>query len=264
MAARRRRRVIGIVPRLGRACWAAGRWAFRHPGSFLLAAGLSVGVWRLWGFAQRAEVFRIAQVELPADSSLHVRRPLIGENLLTLDLGALAEELKRQQPGLKEVRVVRRLPDTLVIEPITRVPVAQVRIGQWHPVDADGFILPEGRVEPAERLVRLAGFERGGPALGAGKESHDDRLRLALRVLAALRRAGSLMARRLTEVDVSDPQLIRFFIDGGATEVRCGSEAELGAHLARLEAALKAIDRHPFEVGYIDVRFQEPVIHPRT
>jgi len=221
-------------------------------------------VWRLWGFAQRTDAFRIARVELPAESSLHVRRPLIGENLLTLDLGALARELKHQQPWLKEVRVVRRLPDTLTIEPMTRVPVAQVRISQWYPVDKDGFILPEGSVEPAETLVRLVGFERGGSRLGAGKENDDERLQLALRVLPALQRTGSLMARRLTEVDVSDPQLIRFFIDGGATEVRCGSEAELGAHLARLEAALKAIDRHPFEVGYIDVRFQEPVIHPRT
>lgn len=264
MAARRRRRIIGIVPRLGRACWAAGRWAFRHPGSFLLIAGLSAGVWRLWGFAQRADVFRIAQVELPADSSLHVRQSLIGENLLTLDLGALARELKRQQPGLKEVRVVRRLPDTLTIEPITRVPVAQVRIGRWHEVDKDGFILPEGSVEPAEHLIRLVGFERGGPPLGAGKENDDDRLQSALRVLAALQRAPSLTARRLAEVDVADPQQIRFLIDGGATEVRCGSEAELGAHLERLGAALKAIDRHPFEVGYIDVRFPEPVIHPRT
>ena len=264
MGARRRRRLIGIMPRLGRACWAAGRWSLRHPGSFLLIAGLSAGGWTLWGFAQRAEVFHIVQVDVPAGSSLQIRRPLIGENLLTLDLGALAEELTRQQPELKEVRIVRRLPDTLTIRPIPRVPVAQVRLGQWHPVDEDGFILPAGSAEPAEQLVRLAGFERGGSRLGAGQESRDERLRLALRVLAALQRTRSLMARRLTEVDVSDPQQIRFFIDGGATEIRCGSEAELDAHLERLAATLKAIDRHPFDVGYIDVRFQEPVIHPRT
>jgi len=275
MGARRRRRIIGIIPRAGRAVWAAGRWALTHPGPFLFLTAMVAGAWLLWGYVRRAEVFHIAQVDLPADSSLHVRRPLIGDHLLTVDLRMLADELRRQQPSLKEVRVIRRLPDTLVIEPIPRVPVAQARIGpatrspgggtgRWHPVDADGFILPDGSVEPAEGLVRLVGFERGGSALSVGKEQKDERVRLALRVLAALQRTGSLIARRLAEVDVSDPQQIRFLIDGGATEVRCGSEAELGAHLARLEAALRAIDRQPFEVGYIDVRFQEPVIHPRT
>ena len=218
----------------------------------------------LWGFARRAEAFRIARVELPADSSLRVRPSLIGENLLTLNLKALAAELGHQQPWLKEVRVVRRLPDTLAIHPVARVPVAQVRLGSWHPVDREGFILPEERLEPAERLVRLAGFDRGGSRLSAGKVNGDERLQSALRVLAVLQRTGSLAARRLAAVDVSDPQLIRFFIDGGATEIRCGSEAELGVHLLRLEAALKAVGRQPFEVGYIDVRFQEPVIHPRT
>lgn len=218
----------------------------------------------LWGYAQHAEVFRITHVDLPADPAVRLRGPLIGEGLLTLDLGALADELKRRHPWLKEVRVVRRLPDTLRIEPIPRVPVAQVRVGRWHPVDEDGFILPEGSVEPAERLIRLVGFDRGRPPLGVGQENEDERLKLALRVLAALQRAASVSARRLAEVDVSDPQQIRFLIDGGATEVRCGSEAELGAHLERLGAALKAIDRQPFTVGYIDVRFQEPVIHPRT
>ncbi len=273
MAKRRRRRIIGLLPRAGRAVWAAARWALRHPGPFLAASGLAAGLWALVQYAQRAEVFRIAHVELPADSSLRVTESLMGKNLLTLDLRALAEEIARQQPGMKQVRVVRRLPDTLRFELVPRLPVAQVRLdpptasgggaGRWYPVDRDGFILPDGRAEPAGGLLRVVGFGTGTPALRAGRENADERLQLALRVAGSLRHAAPTLARRLTELNVSNPAEIRFLLDGD-TEVRCGSEAELSAHLERLQAALRVIARHPVDVGYIDVRFQEPVIHPRT
>ena len=264
MAKRRhRRRIIGLFPRAGRAVWTAARWVLRHPGPFLAAGGLAAGLWALGRYVQRTELFRIAHVELPASVSLRVRESLIGDNLLTLDIRALAEEVTRQQPDVKQVRVVRRLPNTLRFEAIPRLPVAQVRLDRWYPVDREGFILPEGSAEPAGSLLRVGGFDGGASALRAGRENTDERLQLALRVAVSLRRTAPAIARRLTQLNVSDPQQIRFLLDG-ATEVRCGSEAELSAHLERLEGALKAIARHPVDVGYIDVRFQEPVIHPRT
>ena len=67
----------------------------------------------------------------------------------------------------------------------------------------------------------------------------------------------------MLEVNVSDPQQIRFLMEGD-TEVRCGTEAELEAHLQRLRTALKAIARQSLDAQYIDVRFHEPVVHPRT
>lgn len=264
MAKRRhRRRITGLLPRAGRAIWTAARWVLRHPGPFLAAGGLAAGLWALGRYVQRAELFRIAHVELPPSVSLRVRESLMGDNLLTLDIRALAEEVTRQQPDVKQVRVVRRLPDTIRFEVIPRLPVAQVRLDRWHSVDREGFILPEGSAEPAGGLLRVVGFEGGASALRAGRENSDERLQLALRVAVSLRRTAPAVARRLTQLNVSDPRQIRFLLDG-ATEVRCGSEAELSAHLERLEGALKAIARHPVDVGYIDVRFQEPVIHPRT
>jgi len=89
------------------------------------------------------------------------------------------------------------------------------------------------------------------------------RRREMLRVLETLRKAPALIARRLTEINVTDPQQIRLVLDG-QTEVRCGSEAELGAHLERLRAALNVISKEHLSVQYIDVRFPEPVVGPRT
>jgi len=59
------------------------------------------------------------------------------------------------------------------------------------------------------------------------------------------------------------PQQLRFLLDG-ETEVRCGAETDLGVQLERLRATLKAISKQSMAVRYIDVRFKEPVIAPRT
>ena len=264
---RRRRRLVGLVPRLMAGVSAWVRRIAAHPQLLLVVGIVGVVFAGSWGYAQRADAFRIAHVSLPAQSSLKLREPLVGRNLWELDLHALAVELERQQPWLKEVRVVRELPDTLRIDPIPRTPVAQIRIDRWYLVDREGFILPGGDSESAGTLVRLAGFERSGVALKVGKANGDERMKLALRVLDILRRSPATVAKRVTEVNVADPQQIRFIMGSGWTtggiEIRCGSETELEVNLKRLQAVLRVIAKQSLAVQSIDVRFREPVVVPQ-
>ena len=258
---RRRRRIPGIMPRLGRGLAATSRWLLKYPQPFVFVGGVGFIVWALWGYAQQADAFRVEQVQLPLQSSLKVRDSVIGENLWSFDIQRLADDLKRQQPWLKEVRVIRQLPNTIRIQAIERRTVAQVRLDRWYAVDEDGFILPQGDAEPAEGLIRISGVDRG-PALTIGKESTDEQLLLALRVLQILRHQSFTLARRFTEINVSDPAHLRFILDD--VEIRCGSETELPTHLIRLKATLKEISRHQLAVRYIDVSFEKPVIGPQT
>ena len=274
MARKRRQRIIGIVPRVGRAFAAGARSAIRHPQLLILSGVLLMAGWALWDHARRTDAFRITQILLPSDSSLTLQEPILNTNLWDLDIQALAAELKRQQPWLKEVRVIRQLPNAVKVEAIPRIPVAQVRLtppvggtGRWHPVDPEGFLLPPGSPAASEDLVRFSG---SGSALSVGKANTDERLLLALRILQKLRRSPVFVSRRLTEINVADPQQIRFVVDlpagqaGGELEVRCGSEPELDAHLARLRASLRAVSQQSMPVRYIDLRFKEPVVGPRT
>ena len=255
-------RSIGLVPRLGRGLVTSGQWLIQHPQPLILAALLAALAWLLSAYAQRVEAFRVTQVVLPSDSSLKVRQPLIGENLWRVDLQTVADDLKKQQPWWKEIRVIRQLPNTIRVEPIPRVPVAQVRLEQWHLVDAEGFILPQGQATAETHWVKLTGVDRAAAPLKAGRLNTDDRLRLALRMLVTLRHARVATSHRLTELNVADPHQLRFILDD-QLEVRCGEETDLAAHLERLRAAFKAMRRHPLAAGYIDVRFREPVVSPR-
>ncbi len=270
MAKRRRQRTTGAVPRFGRWMMAAGRRIANHPQPFILCSILVIGLWVLWGYAQRADAFRITQVVLPADPAFRLREPLIGTSLWKLDIQTLAQELKQQQPWLKEVRVVRELPSTVRVEAIERVPVAQVHLERWYLVDQDGFVLPKGNVEPDGSLLRLVGCG----SVKIGKDNLEGPLALALRVRERLQHGPASLWHRVTEIDVSDPQHMSFLLDlsavpsgtgqaGRTTEVRCGSEAELETHLQRLYAVLNRLSKRTLAVQYIDVRFPEPVISPQ-
>ena len=74
-----------------------------------------------------------------------------------VDLDGTRERLLRL-PWIGEARVSRRLPDTLVIEVIERVPVAVwQQNGRLSLVDAEGVELEPVRVEAMPDLVRLIG-----------------------------------------------------------------------------------------------------------
>ena len=263
MSRRYRRRIIGLLPRLGQGILALARWLVRHPQPLIVLALLCGALWGLWVYVHRDTAFRIANVHVPADSSLRLPRSLIGTNIWELNLRALSEQLKRQQPWLKEVLVIRELPNSLRIDVIERATTGQVRLDQWYPVDQEGFILPQGRAHPWTELVRLRGTDIPRAPLRSGELNTHERLHLALRVLETLRSSPTLAARQLRIIDVSDPRQINFVIDEG-TEIRCGSEDELDGQLERLARALDRVARQRVDVRYIDVRFQEPVVSPRT
>ena len=264
MSAKRRRRTPGAVQRVGRRLVGVGRWLIGHPQSLLFTVALTVVGWALWAYAQQADAFRVASVVTPPGVSFTLPEPLIGRPVWAVDIRTLAQALSRQQPTLKQIHVIRQLPNVIRIEAIPRMPVAEVRVdSSWYPVDEDGFILPGKVAESAAPSVRLVLSDRGGDRLNVGKGNTDERLRLALRVFARLRHAPPAITRSLTEINVSDPQQIRFVLHND-TEIRCGPEAELDTHLERLRIVMHVVTQQAGAAKYVDVRFPQPVIGPRS
>jgi len=255
-------RRIGVIPRLFQGLREMLNRLIRHPQSALATVVLIAGVWMVGSYVQRADAFRVTQVIVPSESSLKVPSRVIGTNLWELDVDAVARELKQEQPWWKDIRVIRTPPNAIRIEPIPRLPIAQVQIDRWHAVDENAFILPSASGQSTEGLVRLIGISRGGGVLKVGKDNPDPRLHLALRILAAIRRTHAGIGKRLEGISVADPRQIHLLLQDG-TEVRCGDEAELDAQLKRLQAVLRTIEKHPVAARYIDMRFQQPVVGSR-
>ena len=130
-------------------------------------------------------------------------------------------------------------------------------------MERDGYVLPEGTPAPRERLVVLKGVERVQAPLKPGQQKKGEAMERALRLLERLQRAPELAGHRVSALDVGDPDQLLFVMDDDV-EVRCGGEEDLSMHLHRLREVLKQIASHSLAVRYIDVRFQDPVIAPKT
>ena len=245
--------------------WGGARWTVRHPRG-LIALGLVLACgWTVWRSITVSDAFRITEVRLPAESRLRVPvSSLKGRNLWAVDLAALEADLKAQQPHHKRVRVIRFLPGTLGVKVVERVPVAQLFLGGgWHPVDTDGYILPEADSTPLKQLVCLKGVDNSKQPLKVGHVNTHERLSRALQIMEQLHRSPLLAGHRLTTVDLADPAQLTFVIDENV-EIRCGDDTQLASHLRRLRIVLQQVAKHGLEVRYIDLRFPDPVIGPRT
>jgi cell division septal protein FtsQ len=235
-------------------------WFWYHPqplAALMVVALILTGMWRFFSFA---EAFAVEHVDIPSQVQFNLPQGIEGRNIWQVDIRSLASDFHRQQPWLEQVRVIRRLPDTIVVQPIQRIPIAVVRLGRWHPIDTAGFILPQEY--SVEDLPKLSGFQKAGVELVAGQLNDHPIVLQSLRVLKRLQVASVLAGRRVEELDATDANMLRFTLNGGL-EVFCGREIELDQHLQRLADALAIIEERGMDVRYIDVRFQDPVVAPK-
>ena len=263
MAKARRAAKPGLLPRLAQWIIGQGRAIITHPHSLVCGGVLLIALWGLGAALQRAEAFKITRVELPEQPAFTLKFSPIGSNLWRVDVRGIADILKAQQPSLKDVRVIRHMPNTLRIEAVERRPVAAVQLDQWYPMDAAGFVLPDPSPVAPEGLLRITGLS--SRTVKVGRDNADDRVLLVLRLRARLRRAPSSIAKSLVELNVADDRELRLVLRHGdeEVEVRCGSEGELETHLRRLHASLRALGSRAWSARYIDVRFPQPVVAPR-
>ena len=261
--AKKTRRTTGILPKLWKGIASTFSFIFRHPqpvAAALIVAGVLSGVWYVM---KCSSAFTITNIEVPSNISIKVPDNLIGQNLWSVDLQGLAYELKKQQPNLKRLRVIRVLPNTLKVDALERRPISQLQMGKWYAMDADGFILPDGKNTPWDGLVALKGIGSPRSPLKVGKENSSERIEQALRIVEHITSSSYIGAHKLTALDISDPNQLNLTLDD-AIQIRCGSEEELTSHLQRLKKVFRIVAAKPVEINYIDVRFKEPVIGPKT
>jgi hypothetical protein len=161
----------------------------------------------LWTGADRAteavaslDTFRVTDVEvrglryLPRDEALGLLA-VDAQTSVWADVDFVAEEL-RGHGLVREVRVRRRVPGTLIVEVSERRPVALVPTPTLEPVDADGVRLP---LDPARHRLDLPVMEiTERPVRGA--RLLPDRGRRLAAVVGRLQEADTAFLQRVSEV----------------------------------------------------------------
>jgi cell division protein FtsQ len=181
---------------------------------------------------------------------------LRGTSMVTVDLEDWRQRLMAS-PWVANAAMRRVLPGRVDVFIAEREPMGIGRIGQsLHLVDDRGDVIDEFGPNYAELdLPIIDGLSAG--AAESGLLINESRASLAGRLLTSLRAKPDL-ARRVSQVDVTDPRDAVVILDGDTALVRVGDDQFL-ERLQTYVDLVPALRERVAEIDYVDMRFDERV-----
>jgi cell division septal protein FtsQ len=177
---------------------------------------------------------------------------LRGQNILRVDLAVWRKRLL-DCPWVGDATVRRLLPATVEVAVVERRPMGIGRLGgELCLIDERGAIIDEYGPKYAEFDLPLIDGLAGAPR-GSGPGLDERRAALVARLLAAVRPRPEL-ARRISQIDVTDPHDAVVILDKDTAMVRLGEEQFLERLQSYLELAPTLRERVP-AIDYVDLRF---------
>lgn len=181
---------------------------------------------------------------------------LKGQPIFAADLGEWRRRVC-ESPWVREATVHRSLPSTVEIGVVERRPIVIGRLGsELFLVDEDAVVIDTYGPQYAGLDLPVVDGLGAGPA-EAGAALDRDRMALAARLLAAVESRPDL-ARRISQVDVSDPRDAVVTLERDPVLVRLGEEQFVERLQSYLELAPSLLEQVP-DIESVDLRFGERV-----
>jgi cell division protein FtsQ len=229
---------------------------------------LVFGVYQSIAFAFTTPLLRVNRISVHGNvrlSSGEVQalvEDLRGSSILRVDLDAFRQRLV-ESPWVADVALRRVLPSTVEVFVSERRPVGLCRMGQdLYLVDETGTVIDQFGPQYSEfDLPIIDGLVPPAPRGARAKASIDPgRAELASRVIADLARSQQV-ARRLSQVDVSDAHDAVVLLDGDAALLHLGDDKFLERVQSYLELS-PALRERVTDIDYVDLRF-DPRVYVR-
>jgi cell division protein FtsQ len=224
----------------------------------VVSAALSLGAWQSWRWATRSDTFALREVHFTGlsharEADLRQRSGLVqGENIFRIDLAKAARELQAH-PWVASARLLRRLPDQVLVTIAEHRPAALVQLGGLYVLDDEGHVFKRAAPEDALDLPIITGLSR--------EAWLDQKPELQLRLFAALHlldtwNASAFPAGSLSELRLDEGGGFTLFArDRGAQalqEIRLGA-SDLSLKLQRLVQVRAALARRGERATRIDL-----------
>jgi len=227
----------------------------------LLLALAGWGAWRVASAVGRAPVLQVSRItvtgnqRLSAGEVLALLDGLRGRNILTVKLDRWRERVLAC-PWVADAVLRRWLPSTIEVIVTERHPIAIGRLGEdLYLVDEHGGVIDEYGPRYADLdLPILDGLDAGRAESATVNER---RAALAVRVLHAVRSRPDL-AKRISQLDVSDPRNAVVIVDQDTARIRLGDDRFVERLQSYLELAPALRGQVP-DIDYVDLRFGERV-----
>lgn len=219
-----------------------------------LVVGAVLALSVLISTVRNAEVFRITSVEVTGTTRVDVAAVReMADIPPDATVFTVSEDDVRARlvldPWIEDAQLARRLPSTLVIELVERVPAAVVDTGtEFWWVDAQGVVLGAASLDTTATTVMVRGIPDFEPV--AGERSTSETLSNALAVLK-----GISPELRAGVRSVSAPALLETaLITDGGVEVMIGEAMRLEE---KSQLALRILAEEGEDVVFVDVRSLE-------
>jgi cell division septal protein FtsQ len=185
---------------------------------------------------------------------------LRSERILNVDFEAYRKRVL-DSPWVADVAIRRRLPSTVELRIVERVPMAIARLGpQLYLVDREGVIMdefgPQYRDFDLPIVDGLVAASRGGPVTDA------DRVLLTGKFVAAIDSRPDLR-KRISQVDVSNARDLVAILDSSPAALHLGDARFVERLTTYFEISQTLTDQFA-ELDYVDLRFDDRVfVRPR-
>lgn len=218
-------------------------------------------------YLDNSAYFRIKKVVLNGldDERIaqNISSNLLYDNIFSLDLNKIKEDLKIENPQFHDVELVRNFPDQLTINVAVRKPIAQIKQKGFFLIDDDGVIVSDRLNRPVAGSLVILGLSLVSD-LSFGKKINLTSLKSGLNLVSALeginRELISLipgLTNDKIEIDISKyPSL---FVRYDTLELRFYND-NLIKGLNSLNRVLPSLREKIGKVEYIDLRFGEPAV----
>jgi len=229
--------------------------------AMLLALAI-YGVSRVTSLALSAEALTITRINVSGNSHLsrgEVVALLDGlrrRNMVTVDLESWRQKLLRS-PWVADAAIRRVLPGTVAVAISERQPMGIGRVGgDLYLIDDRGGIIDQFGPNYAEFDLPIIDGLAAAPR-NNGPLVDEARADLAAHVLASLRARPDL-AKRVSEIDVSDVRDAVLLLKGDTALVRVGNE-QFAERLQSYLDLVPALRERIAAIDYVDLRFDERV-----
>jgi len=243
------------------------RWHWRGlakpvAGYTALLLALAYGVYRATRIAADAHVLHVERIlvrgnqRLAKGEVLAVLNGLRGESLLWTDLDRWRKRLLAS-PWVRDAALRRSLPGTVEVVVWERQPIGIGRVGaDMYLVDERGVIIDQYGPQYADLDLPIIDGLSAAPGDG-GALTDEGRADLAVRVITALKSKPSL-ARRLSQVDVSDLHNASVILSGDPAVIQLGEDQFLTRLQSYLDLA-PALRERVTDIDYVDLRFDDRI-----
>ena len=182
---------------------------------------------------------------------------LKGKNIFDVNLTKIEKQLQSKYPQCAQLRVLKRLPNQILVTANQRVPFAQLNVGdQLIVLDEKGVVLSLAG-DLSNQLPVITGVSSLRGRVGTGMFLNNLDLQVALRMMKAFHADKVLSSLRISKVDVSNLSQISLFI---GENLKVLMDQEGIAHKLKMLSLLLSQAKLEPDVKYIDLRFKEPIL----